>query len=68
MAPTSTYSTEAWVSFFGMVERGEFVEAVVGNFGDSDVGFARVGEGAFGEADFGEDSEVERSCRLAADR
>ena len=40
-----------------VVERGEFVEAVVGDFGDSDVGFARVGVGAFGEADFGEDSE-----------
>jgi len=43
--------------FLGVVEVGELVEPIVGNFGDSDVGFARVGIGAFGEADFGEDSE-----------
>ena len=36
--------------FLGMVEGGKLVEALVGDFGDSDVGFARVGIGLLGES------------------
>ena len=43
---------------FARVEKlGETVEAIVGNGGDADVGFARIGEGAIGNVRLGENLE-----------
>ena len=41
----------------GVVERRELVKAVVGDFGDSDVGLARVGVGWLGKMRLGENAE-----------
>ena len=40
-----------------VVQRGQPVEAVVGNFGDADVGLARVGIGLVGKIRLGENAE-----------
>src|SRR5689334_8885161 len=42
---------------FGVVEHGEPIEAVIGNFGDPNVGFTRVGEGMLRKLRLGKDTE-----------
>ena len=41
----------------GIVERGQAIEAVVRHFGDSDVGFTRIGVRLLGQMRFGENAE-----------
>ncbi len=45
------------MSFFGLIESGQAVEAIVRNFGDADVGLARIGVSLGGEMGFGENSK-----------
>ena len=46
--------------FLRIVERGQAIEAVVGNLGDADVGLARVRESVLGEVRLGQN--VEQRC------
>ena len=49
---------------FGIVESGETVEAVVGNFGNSNMRLTRIGERVLGELGLGQDAEQRTLAHL----